>query len=34
VQQLRASIEGGTYTVNSAAVAEAILKRLLEGGVK
>ena len=34
VQQLRASIECGTYTVNSTAVAEAILKRLLEGGAK
>jgi anti-sigma-28 factor FlgM len=29
VQQLRASIECGTYTVDSQAVAEAILKRLL-----
>ena len=29
VQQLRASIERGTYTVDSKAVAAAILKRLL-----
>jgi hypothetical protein len=29
VQQLQASIEGGTYTVDSQAVAAAILKRLL-----
>jgi anti-sigma-28 factor FlgM len=29
VQQLRASIECGTYTVDSQAVAEAILRRLL-----
>jgi hypothetical protein len=29
VQQLQASIQGGTYEVNSQAVAEAILKRLL-----
>ncbi|WP_169542178.1 flagellar biosynthesis anti-sigma factor FlgM [Solirubrobacter soli] len=29
VQQLQASIQGGTYEVNSSAVAEAILKRLL-----
>ena len=29
VQQLQASIRGGTYEVNSQAVAEAILKRLL-----
>jgi anti-sigma28 factor (negative regulator of flagellin synthesis) len=29
VQQLRASIECGTYTVDSKAVAAAILKRLL-----
>jgi anti-sigma28 factor (negative regulator of flagellin synthesis) len=29
VQQLQASIRGGTYEVNSRAVAEAILKRLL-----
>jgi anti-sigma28 factor (negative regulator of flagellin synthesis) len=29
VQQLQASIERGTYTVDSKAVAEAILKRLL-----
>jgi hypothetical protein len=29
VQQLQASIRGGTYEVNSSAVAEAILKRLL-----
>jgi len=32
VQQLQASIEGGTYTVNSEAVAAAILKRLLTTG--
>jgi len=30
VQQLQASIQGGTYEVNSQAVAEAILKRLLQ----
>jgi hypothetical protein len=29
VQQLQASIQGGTYEVNSHAVADAILKRLL-----
>jgi anti-sigma28 factor (negative regulator of flagellin synthesis) len=29
VQQLQASIERGTYTVDSQAVAAAILKRLL-----
>ncbi len=29
VQQLQASIERGTYTVDSKAVAAAILKRLL-----
>ena len=32
VQQLQASIEGGTYTVDSEAVAAAILKRLLLTG--
>ena len=32
VQQLQASIEGGTYAVNSEAVAAAILKRLLTTG--
>ena len=30
VQQLQKSIERGTYTVDSQAVAEAILKRLLQ----
>jgi len=29
VQQLQASIQRGTYEVNTSAVAEAILKRLL-----
>ena len=32
VQQLQASIERGTYKVDSNAVAEAILKRLLLEG--
>ncbi|HWK27995.1 MAG TPA: flagellar biosynthesis anti-sigma factor FlgM [Solirubrobacter sp.] len=34
VQDLRERVEGGTYEVDSQAVAAAILKRLLEGGLQ